>query len=174
MNYLQYMQIPAGPIQQIPDYLQAQTQDYHESKPLDSFLGTDYVHNFIQKHKNIMGFDEEGNPIPGLLADQINKAYINQWKGADEDVTESSYEGTAEYKKYGHTYLKKLYQDAAKYINQAFPNRIGYKKAAKGIDDTKIVTGAIGYLPSQGEFILGTPGVTAQWIMDHSKPTWVN
>jgi hypothetical protein len=85
------MQNPSGPLQQIPDYLQAQTQDYQEPKPVDSFLGTDYVHNFIQRHKDVMGFDDRGNTIYNSPANKINQAYTNQWNNSRKNVNGKTY-----------------------------------------------------------------------------------
>ena len=158
------MQSPAGPIQQIPEYLQAQTQDYQEAKPLDRFLGTDYVHNFIQNHKDVMGFDEEGNIIPGSPVDKIDKAYTSQWAGSNHNTTEAKY-WTNEFVKKGlHTARVRQDQHTKKVTSQDFPNRTVYSKATNGH------AGTVYYLPSQGEVINGTSGVSAQWIMDHSKP----
>jgi DnaJ-domain-containing protein 1 len=38
-----------------------------------------------------MGFDEEGNIIPGSPADKIDKAYTNQWNNSNKDITAAKY-----------------------------------------------------------------------------------
>lgn len=169
MNYLQYMQNPAGPLQQIPDYLQAPPQDYQAPKPVDSFLGTDYVHNFIQKHKDVMGFDDRGNTIYNSPAYKINQAYMNQWNNSSKNVNGTTYLWLSN-KQIGHNAQSdsKL-QSTSKITSSYFPNRPEYIKI------TDEAEGFTGYLPTEGEFTVGTRntvGTDPQWIKDQSKPDW--
>jgi hypothetical protein len=121
------MQNPSGPLQQIPDYLQAQTQDYQEPKPVDSFLGTDYVHNFIQKHKDVMGFDDEGYMIMGSPAFKIDQAYIKQTNEG------SQIDGISYNKLYNKNHGKDVYSNSRTLSISTstpihFPNRKHYLK----------------------------------------------
>lgn len=62
------------PYNQVNSIVSAQEYPYQEIEPVNSFLGTDYVHDFIQKHKDVTmpsGY-EFG------IAHKIDSAYMNQ------------------------------------------------------------------------------------------------
>ena len=139
----------------VPSYLEAQKQPYTEPKPVDSFLGSDYVYNFIQKHKDSMfpGGDWRLNsPVH-----RIDQAYMRQ-ANKDSQIVGVDYldlvnKQTDKNVRSGE-YLQSFFTVTPKY----FPNKTSYHY----LYNTPEMSGHYykSYLPSMGwhEYAYSTGG----------------